>query len=222
MSIYSSIYDKLCQDRKSLSEQYGKGSGLHKHHIVPKHSGGTDDPENFTYLTVREHIIAHFLLWKIHSNINDLRSMNMLGAKLTSKQRRLIGEWCRDNGIGFHNSQYDSQRNTWRARGIQTQKESGSKETFYFWSTKEGRKERAALGGKASFESGNNKDFLYWASEEGRAKRASMGGQAHKGKRCMYKPGDTSFKRVKAEDIPDYLSNGYVFGSPIKAWNKKD
>ena len=69
---------------------YGPKSGIHKHHIIPKHRGGKDTVDNFTYLTVREHIIAHFLLWKIHGSPNDLRSMHMLGANLTPKQRKIL------------------------------------------------------------------------------------------------------------------------------------
>jgi len=47
-----------------------------------------------------------------------------------------------------------------------------------------------------------------------------MGAQAHKGKRCMYIPGNKSFKRIKPEDIEKYLKLGYVFGSPIKSKNQ--
>jgi len=76
------------------------------------------------------------------------------------------------------------------------------------------------MGGKASIVSGNNKAWQYWASPEGIKERASMGGKAHMGKKCMYKPGDTTFKRVKAEDIDAFLNDGYVFGSPIPSKNK--
>ena len=31
----------------------------HKHHIIPKHMGGTDDPDNLVELTEDEHIQAH-------------------------------------------------------------------------------------------------------------------------------------------------------------------
>lgn len=37
-----------------------------RHHIVPKALGGTDLIDNLTYLTPREHFVAHWLLWKIH------------------------------------------------------------------------------------------------------------------------------------------------------------
>ena len=178
--------------------------------------GGSDVENNYTYLTVREHIIAHFLLWKIHKNPNDLRSMKMLGANLTYEQRRIIGLWCKENKIGWFNPEVQKIA---RKNAMTTQKEINNEKTFYFWTTPEGRKKRASLGGKASIVSPNN-PWSYWASKEGRKKRASMGAQAHKGKRCMYIPGNKSFKRIKPEDIEKYLKLGYVFGSPIKSKNQ--
>jgi hypothetical protein len=160
MGIYARIYYSLCQSRSQLTEQWKPGSNLHRHHIVPKHSGGTDDPSNFTYLTIREHIIAHFLLWKMHHNPNDLRAIKMLGAKITSAQRKILGIWCRDNKIGFHGATKE-QRLEWNRKSIKAQKSKGDKNSFWWWSTEEGRKHRASLGGKASIESGNNTKWLY-------------------------------------------------------------
>lgn len=222
MNIYSKIYYTLCESRKQSKNQYKPFSGLHKHHILPKHSGGKDEEENFTYLTVREHIIAHFLLWKIHKNPNDLRSMKMLGAKLTTEKRKIIGEWCRDNKIGFHSASPEEKR-SWTKKSLEIQKqkyEQNNDKNWYYWSTYEGRKERAIMGGKASISSGNNKEFLYWMSPEGIKERAIMGGKVHKGKKCMYKPGDKTFIRVSPENVDSHLSMGYVFGSPIISPNK--
>ena len=174
------IYNNICEDRKSRDAQYKPGSGLHRHHIIPKHSGGTDNKENYTYLTVREHIIAHYLLWRIYKNPNDLRSMQMLGANLSVEYRRQIGIFCRDHNIGFF---------------------SYSKEVQSEWSKK----------GAA-----NSPVFQYWCSEEGLKERASLGGASHKGKKCMYKKGDTTFIRVPIDEVDDKLKKGYLLGSPIK------
>jgi hypothetical protein len=43
----------------------------HKHHIVPRHMGGTDDPSNLIELTVEEHAEAHKKLWEQYGNIKD-------------------------------------------------------------------------------------------------------------------------------------------------------
>lgn len=44
---------------------------LHKHHIIPKHSGGTDDPSNIVELTVEEHAEAHRLLYEKYGKKED-------------------------------------------------------------------------------------------------------------------------------------------------------
>lgn len=36
------------------------------HHILPKSLGGTDEPDNITHLTAREHFVCHWLLTKIY------------------------------------------------------------------------------------------------------------------------------------------------------------
>ena len=43
----------------------------HKHHIIPKHMGGTDESSNLIELTVEEHAEAHRLLYEQHGNWQD-------------------------------------------------------------------------------------------------------------------------------------------------------
>ena len=43
----------------------------HKHHIVPKHMGGTDDPSNLVELTVEEHAEAHRILFETYGRKED-------------------------------------------------------------------------------------------------------------------------------------------------------
>jgi len=207
-----SIYTRLCESRRPRVSEYGRGSGLHKHHIVPRHSGGTDDISNLTYLTVREHILAHRLLWRIHRNPNDLRAMHMLGVKLTSEQRRITGEFCRDNGVGIHGAPKEL-RLQWTLKGLESQKNSSSKNTWWYWSTEEGRRERASMGGKSAHASGNAWN-LSKVSKERHSEIAAMGGKSLKGRKAMHRPGDESFIRVAPEDIDKRIEEGYVFGSP--------
>lgn len=44
---------------------------LHKHHIIPRHAGGSDDPSNIIYLTVEEHAEAHKLLFEQYGRWQD-------------------------------------------------------------------------------------------------------------------------------------------------------
>ena len=44
---------------------------LHKHHIIPKHLGGNDDPSNLVELTVEQHAKAHQTLYEQHGRWQD-------------------------------------------------------------------------------------------------------------------------------------------------------
>lgn len=43
----------------------------HKHHIVPRHVGGTDDPSNIIELTIEEHAEAHRILYEQYGRVED-------------------------------------------------------------------------------------------------------------------------------------------------------
>jgi hypothetical protein len=45
--------------------------GVEKHHIIPRFDGGTNKPENIVFLTVKEHVIAHWLRWKVLGKSQD-------------------------------------------------------------------------------------------------------------------------------------------------------
>lgn len=201
------IYSNLCNSRKHLKESWGYGSGLHRHHIIPKHSGGSEEEDNFTYLTPREHMIAHYLLWRIHRNPNDLRSLKMLGAELTSEQRKAIGEFCRDNEIGIFSESYrnDFQLNSARCRKSASTQSERKVGTF----TEEGRKRIATLGGKAGGSSQKrNKQGIHDPANF--KKNASLGGKAIKGMRCVTNGKHRT--RVKPSQLTEYLNKGYRLG----------
>lgn len=210
---YLCVYNKLCSSRSQLKQYWLPGSGLHRHHILPRHSGGDDSEENFTYLTIREHIIAHFLLWKIYKNPNDLRSMHMLGARLTPAQRKITGKWCRDNNIGFFGRSKE-ERLTWALRGLETQRSSGAANSFYFWSTEEGRKKRASLGGKIGGAHQVSK-CIGIHSLEMRAIATSLGGKALKGMICV--TNGTHRTRIRPDQLDDYVAKGYKRGFKISS-----
>ena len=39
-----------------------------KHHIIPKHNGGSNDPSNLVYLSVADHAAAHKKLYEEHGS----------------------------------------------------------------------------------------------------------------------------------------------------------
>jgi hypothetical protein len=60
----------------------------HWHHIVPRHMGGTDDPDNLVQLTIEEHAEVHRVAYEQHGRWED--KVAWLGlAKLIGKEELL-------------------------------------------------------------------------------------------------------------------------------------
>lgn len=60
----------------------------HKHHIVPRHAGGTNDPSNIVELTPVEHAEAHKMLYEQYGRWQDYVAWQGL-AKLSSKEEHV-------------------------------------------------------------------------------------------------------------------------------------
>ena len=52
--------------------------GFHKHHIIPRHAGGSDDESNLVLLHPIDHAIVHLVRYRMSKKISDLRSANVL------------------------------------------------------------------------------------------------------------------------------------------------
>lgn len=55
-------YTQFIQEKGSKE----KIEGWHRHHIIPKSAGGTDDPDNLVYLRREDHAWAHILYDRIY------------------------------------------------------------------------------------------------------------------------------------------------------------
>jgi ribosomal protein S27AE len=55
----------------------------HIHHILPKHMGGTDEPENLIELTVEEHAEAHRILYEEHGHWQDYCAWQGLSGQIS-------------------------------------------------------------------------------------------------------------------------------------------
>ena len=64
---------------------------MHRHHIIPKHMGGTDDESNLTPpITIQEHAECHRILWEQHGSKYDYIAWKCLSGRITSDQARLM------------------------------------------------------------------------------------------------------------------------------------
>lgn len=62
--------------------------GIHKHHIIPKHMGGSNDPSNLIELTVEEHAEAHRVLYEQHGKWQDLLAWKALSGQISTDDIR--------------------------------------------------------------------------------------------------------------------------------------
>jgi len=62
----------------------------HKHHIIPRHMGGSDDPSNIVELTLEEHAEAHRVLFEQYGKLQDKIAWLMLSGKTTEGEKLRI------------------------------------------------------------------------------------------------------------------------------------
>ena len=54
----------------------------HKHHIIPRHMGGTDDPSNIVEVSVEEHAELHLSLYLAHGKYEDWVAYHALSGQM--------------------------------------------------------------------------------------------------------------------------------------------
>ena len=83
----------------------------HKHHIIPKHRGGSDDPSNLVEVTVTQHAMFHYCEYQLHGKWEDKcawmvltenvkNPLHVKGRKLTEEQRNAMSVRMRGNTRG--------------------------------------------------------------------------------------------------------------------------
>lgn len=101
-------------------------SDYHIHHIIPKHAGGTDSPENLTKLTIEEHAEAHRKLYEEHGRWEDLVAYMGLSkllesgeaAKLAMKMGQIKGGKALKGKPKDPVAQAEKIRNMWKIPGM--------------------------------------------------------------------------------------------------------
>ena len=68
----------------------------HKHHITPKHAGGSDDESNLISVTLTQHTMWHYANWCLWGRLEDRLAYRGLGGQVQgeelSLEKRLIGQ----------------------------------------------------------------------------------------------------------------------------------
>jgi len=66
---------------------------VERHHIVPRSCGGSNIKENLVFLSLREHYVAHALLWKMKfdgvNNMKMVHAFNVMNITRSSKQSKI-------------------------------------------------------------------------------------------------------------------------------------
>jgi hypothetical protein len=100
--IYKNLIDSAILEKRTKSTEIY----YENHHIVPKHMGGDNSKNNLVLLTFREHILAHYLLWRIHGYEGDKLMYSLRNLQTEEAQRlrvKLAVASNRNGGKGFQN-----------------------------------------------------------------------------------------------------------------------
>lgn len=82
----------------------------HKHHIIPKHRGGTNDPSNLVEVSLTQHAMFHYCEWKLHGKRADYVAWKRLVGNLNNEElvhQKLImggekgGKKTKELGVGI-------------------------------------------------------------------------------------------------------------------------
>lgn len=65
---YHRLYSSIIERARSSGRNKTDGACYERHHIIPKSMGGNNTKENLVLLTMKEHYVAHHLLWRMHRN----------------------------------------------------------------------------------------------------------------------------------------------------------
>ncbi len=118
----------------------------HKHHIIPQHIGGTDDPENIVELTIEEHAEAHRKLFEEHGRWQDEFAWKSLSGMLGGKEA-IMKEFWQQHGArvtGYKQSEYQKEQSRLANKGKKLTEEHKAK--IVGWGRKQPQSQKDAVG----------------------------------------------------------------------------
>lgn len=75
-------------------KQYHIGEYLERHHIIPRHAGGTNNKENLVKLSLKDHMLAHKIRYEVHGNQYDRSAYSYMSGQFAEAKRAI----CAANG----------------------------------------------------------------------------------------------------------------------------
>lgn len=174
----------------------------HKHHIVPRHMGGSDDPSNIIELSVEEHAEAHRKLYEAHGRVQD--KVAWMGLAKLAPMKELIAELQREIKLGDKNPMYGKPAPN---RGVKRPGVGGRK-LGTKWSDLE-REQKMLQRSTDGY-------YDYLKSPE-RAKKISQSTTGRKGSST----GKTWFNNGVSETYAEQCPTGHVKGRLSRISNKK-
>ena len=183
---------------------------IHKHHIIPKHMGGTDDPENLVKLTVEDHAIAHKELYEKYGKQEDKVAWLALSGQ--AKHKEFIVERASLGGKiqGKINAETGHMSKIQKLGDIVENGRLGGKATIASgkgaFGDPELRIEVAKMGGKVqgkiNAENGHLKNISneYWSGVKN--------GEIKRTKKSWYTNGSDSILVIEGETPPDDFYKG--------------
>ncbi|MFZ9315688.1 MAG: hypothetical protein ACO24P_00085 [Candidatus Nanopelagicaceae bacterium] len=59
---------------------------MHRHHIIPRYRGGSDDPSNIIEVTIPQHALWHFCNWQLWRDERDYCAWKGLAGLMSKKE----------------------------------------------------------------------------------------------------------------------------------------
>jgi len=79
------LYDNFIKEAalRSAKAKKKESSDLYTevHHVVPRHAGGTDEPENLVLLLYEDHIKAHLIRWVVYGDQKDFLAFRWMSGE---------------------------------------------------------------------------------------------------------------------------------------------
>ena len=86
----------------------------HKHHIIPRHMGGSDDSSNLIELSIEEHAEAHRMLWEQHGKWQDFIAWQGLSKNINSSE--IHSEATKSGMKEWWNNLSEEEKKDWKDR----------------------------------------------------------------------------------------------------------